>query len=86
MATSTVPMNAAKETAMTLKDVLGFLFCTAGIVLAIATWLTSLGWGWYLLALLLFLVGWILLRSEQRSVAESIGDAVDAVTDIDLNL
>lgn len=71
---------------MTLKDVLGYLFCAAGIVLAIATWWASLGWGWGVAAVVLFLVGWYFLRSERRSVAESIGDAVDAISDVDLDL
>lgn len=70
---------------MTLKDVLGYLLCAAGLVLFIATWLTSLGWGWAVFAVFLFFVGWCLLRSDERNVAESIGDVVDAVTDIDLD-
>lgn len=73
---------------MTFKDVLGSLFCAAGIVLAVATWWASLGWGWSAAAVVLFLIGWYFLRSERRSVAESIGDAVDAVdaiSDVDLD-
>lgn len=70
---------------MTLKDLFGYLLCGAGIALFIATWLTSLGWGWAVLAVFLFVVGWCLLRSDRQSVAESIGDAVDAITDIDLD-
>jgi hypothetical protein len=70
---------------MTLKDLFGYLLCGAGIALFIATWLTSLGWGWAVLAVFLFFVGWCLLRSDRKSVAESIGDAVDAITDIDLD-
>jgi hypothetical protein len=71
---------------MTLREILGYLFCIAGLVLFIATWLTSLAWGWAVFAVFLFFVGWCLLRSDRRSVAESIGDVVDAVTDIDVDL
>jgi predicted tellurium resistance membrane protein TerC len=71
---------------MTLKDLLGYLFCGAGIALFIATWLTSLGWGWAVLAVFLYFIGWCLLRSERRSVAESVGDVVETVVDaIDLD-
>lgn len=71
---------------MTLKDLLGYLLCASGIALFIATWLTSLGWGWAVFAVFLFFLGWCLLRSEERSLADSIGEAVDAITDIDLDL
>lgn len=70
---------------MTLKDVLGYLFCAGGIGLAIATWWASLGWGWGVTAVALFLIGWYFLRSERRDVAESIGDAVDVISDLDFD-
>jgi UPF0716 family protein affecting phage T7 exclusion len=71
---------------MSLKDLLGYFFCCAAIVLFIATCFTSLGWGWAVLAVFLFFVGWCLLRSERRSVAESIGDVVETVVDaVDLD-
>jgi hypothetical protein len=71
---------------MTLKDVFAYLLCAAGIVLAIATWCASLGWGWGVLAVVLFASGWCLLRSARDGVADNIGDAVEAVIDaVDLD-
>lgn len=70
---------------MTLKDLLGYLLCAAGIGLFIAAMWLSLGWGWAVFGAVLFVLGWCLLRSDRRHVAESIGDVVDVVTDIDLD-
>lgn len=70
---------------MTLKDLFGYLLCATGIVLFIYAMWASLGWGWAVFGVVLFVFGYLLLRSAQRGVAERIGDAVDAITDIDLD-
>ena len=70
---------------MTLKDLLGYVLCAAGIGLFIAAMWFSLGWGWAVFGVVLFVIGWFFLRSERRNAAESIADVVDAITDIDLD-
>lgn len=67
---------------MTLKDLLGYLLCATGIGLFIAAMWASLGWGWAVFGMVLFVFGWILLRSRERGVADTIVDVVDVVTDV----
>jgi hypothetical protein len=49
---------------MTMREACGYVFCTAGMGLGVFTWYQLIHWGWGILAVLLFLLGFRLLRGR----------------------
>ena len=69
---------------MISNRVCGYLFCAAGIALAVASVFGSIAWGWGIAGVVLFSLGWYLLRKrrDDDDLTDAAGDLIDLGVDL----
>jgi hypothetical protein len=49
-----------------MKELIGYVLCAVGVIIALFTFFNGSSWGWYVAALMVFVFGLLLLHSERR--------------------
>jgi hypothetical protein len=76
---------------MMARSVCGYLLCGAGMGLLGCAWSGLIHWGWGIPAIVLFLIGWRVLRSRRHDDSYGLVDdlsdsAIDGIFDVNLDL
>ncbi|MES2019055.1 MAG: hypothetical protein V4484_21385 [Pseudomonadota bacterium] len=70
---------------MSGERLLGYCLLILGGALVVLAWTGVIGNGWGWLGAGLFLLGWYLLRKNRPDNDNLVGDAIDLISDIDID-